>query len=162
MAISRDKKKEILGEVDKIVKDSQLVVFANFHGLSVPEVSDIRSTLRNDNGFGYKVAKKTLIKKALSDNKVEGDMPSLDGEVALVFGNDETGPARELYTFIKKYKDKVSILGGVSNGQFINMEVMNQIATIPSMEVLRGQFVNLINSPIQRFVIALGQIASSK
>lgn len=161
MAISKDKKKEIYREVVDMVKTSPSVAFVNFHGLPVAETTEMRKALRGK-GIRYKVAKKTIIKRALSDSAIAGDIPSLEGELALVYGNDLLAPAREVYAFQKKYKDTLSIVGGVFEGKYMDKAAMTEIAEIPSREVLYGQFVNLINSPIQQFVMALGQIAERK
>jgi len=53
-------------------------------------------------------------------------------------------------------------MGGVFEGRFMTAAEMEEVAKIPTLEVLRGKFVNIINSPIQRWVIALGQIAEQK
>ena len=75
---------------------------------------------------------------------------------------DPTAPARGVYTFVKKYKDKLSIVGGIFEGHFLDAKEMNEIATIPPVETLRGMFANVINSPIQGLVIALNAIAEKK
>ena len=59
-------------------------------------------------------------------------------------------------------KEQIKILGGVFEGRYLNAIAMTEIATIPSKEVLIAQFVNLINSPIQRFAVALGAVAEQK
>jgi len=71
-------------------------------------------------------------------------------------------PARGVFEFQKKHKDQVSIIGGVFEGKYMNQSEMTEIATIPPRQVLLGQFVNLINSPIQGLVIALDGIADKK
>jgi len=161
MAISKDKKVEIYSKLKDFVSKSKSIVFVNFHGLPVLDMTDLRKKLREE-GIGYMVAKKTLIKKALGDASVNGDMPVLDGELALAFGDDLIAPAREVYGFQKSHKDNLQIVGGVFDGKYMAKEEMMEIATIPSTQVLYGQFVNLINSPIQQFVMALGQIADKK
>lgn len=161
MAITKDKKKEILESVSQVVKDAKSVVFVNFHGLNVGDTTELRRGLRKDE-IGYVVAKKTLVRKALEGVKVEGEVPKLEGELAVAYGNDLTAPAREVHEFSKEHKDNVSILGGIFEGKYMNKEEMMQIALIPSVPVLYGQFVNLINSSIQQFVSALGQIAEKR
>jgi large subunit ribosomal protein L10 len=111
---------------------------------------------------GYKVAKKTLFRKVLGESKIDGKVPELKGELAIAFGGDPMAPSRKIYEFQKKLEGKVSIIGGIFDGAYKNMEEMVNIASIPSIEVLRGMFVNIINSPIQRFAVALNQIASKK
>jgi large subunit ribosomal protein L10 len=161
MAITREKKKEVLETLKSVIKDSASVVFVNFHGLSVSESSEMRKALRS-NGVEYFVAKKTLTKVALAEENIPGDQPALDGEVAVVYGKDAISPAREVYQFQKKFDGKLSILGGIFEKTYRDKESMLSIATIPSLQVLYGQFVNLINSPIQGLVIGLNAIAQKR
>lgn len=160
MAITKEKKQEILKKVKEITANES-VVFVNFHGLPVEKISEIRKTLR-DSDVSYYVAKKTLIKKAFNEAGIEGEMPSLDGELALAYSQDATSSAREVYSFQKKSQDSFSILGGVFENRFLSKSEMEEIAQIPSMHQLRGMFVNVINSPIQGFAIALKAIADKK
>ncbi len=159
MAINKEKKGEILSKLKKIVKDSASIVFINFHSLPVSESSQVRKDLRAK-GVGYTVAKKTLIKKAFEDSKIEGGMPDLPGELGIVYGVDPLGPAREIYAFQKKLDKKVQIVGGVFEGKYMDLNAMLAVAQIPGLKTLQAQFVNLINSPIQGFVMALDQIAN--
>lgn len=161
MPITKDQKKETLDKIKGAVKDSSSVVFVNFHGLGVAESSEMRRALRS-NKVGYFVAKKTLIKKALENEKFESTLPELDGEIAIAYGEDAIAPAREVYAFQKKFEGKLAILGGIFEGSFKDKDSMMSIATIPSLQVLYGQFVNLINSPIQGLVLALNAIAEKK
>lgn len=160
MAITKDKKKSILDKLDGI-KNSESVVFVNFKGLPVFETTNMRRELAKGD-VAYYVAKKTLVKKVFTEAGIEGDMPKLDGELAVVYGNDATGPAREIFAFQKKFDGKVSILGGVFEHKFVDKTQMEEIAKIPSMHVLRGMFVNVINSPIQGFAMAIKAIADKK
>jgi large subunit ribosomal protein L10 len=161
MAVSKEKKGEILSKLKKIVKDSASVVFINFHALPVKDSSEIRKSFRTK-GIGYTVAKKTLTKKALSEGGITGDMPEMPGELGIVYGLDPIESAREVYEFQKKLDKKIQIVGGVFENRFMNQADMIVIAQIPGMKTLQAQFVNLINSPISGFVIALNQIAQSK
>ncbi len=161
MAITKEKKKEIIANLKKIVSDSKSIVFVNFNKLLVKEASEIRRALKKED-INYLVVKKSLLGKVLDEVKVGGGVPKFAGELALVFGNDQLAPAREIYGFQKKLDNKVSIVGGIFENQFKSLQEMMNIATIPSLQVLRGMFVNVINSPIQRFAIALNAIAGKK
>ncbi len=161
MPITKEKKKEIVEKVSKAIKDSKSVVFANFHNLNVSDEQAMRKSLRKE-GTGYLVVRKTLAKLALNNSNIEGEMPEFVGELAIVYGDDLTTPAREFFTFQKKYNDNVKIVGGIFEGKYMNEGEMKAIALIPSQKTLQGMFVNIINSPIQRFVIALDQIAKTK
>ena len=161
MAISKEKKEKIYSNIKEAVNKAQSVVFVNFHGLGVGETTALRRKLREDD-VNYVVAKKTLIKRALDDMNPEGEMTKLDGELALAYSEDLTAPARGVYDFQKGHKDNISILGGVFEGKYMDQVAMTEIAAIPSTQVLYGQFVNLINTPIQQLVVALDKIAEKK
>lgn len=161
MAITKEKKKEIVAKLEKAVTESKSVVFVNFSKLLVKDASEIRRTLKKEN-VGYTVAKKSLFKKVLEGAKVKGEVPAIEGELALAFGNDLIAPARDIYGFQKKLEGKVSIIGGIFDGEYKSKMEMLSIATIPSLQTLRSMFVNIINSPVQRFAIALGQIAEKR
>ncbi len=162
MAITKAKKQEVIEKIAESVKDAASVVFVHFKGLSVGDTSAMRKSLR-EGGVGYYVAKKTLIRKALSEAGYTGTMPELPGEIALAWSKDDaTQAARDVFEHGKKHKGALSIMGGIFDGAFTDAAGMNAIALIPSVPVLRGMFVNVINSPIQGFVIALDKIAEKK
>lgn len=161
MAITKAKKHEIVADVKDVLSKAKTVVFVNFHKLTVLETTTIRKELRS-HGLGYFVAKKTLAKRALGEASINGDMPALDGELALVYGEDMIAPAREIYEFQKKLDGRVAILGGIFEGSYKSKDDMISIASIPSLQTLYAQFVQLINSPIQGLVVGLNAIAEKK
>lgn len=157
----KSKKGEIIKELEAGIKKSESIVFVNFHGITVADETKLRQDLRNQE-VSYKVSRKTLLKRAL-EGQAEGVMPELSGEVAIAYSaKDQIAPAREIYNFQKAHKGLLSILGGIFEGKFIGSAKMQEIAMIPSRETLYAQFVNLINSPIQRLAVVLDQIAAKK
>lgn len=160
MAKSKAQKSEALKEISEILKTAKSVVFAGYDKLTVAEATAARKAMRVA-GVKMLAVKKTLLAKALSEHKF-GEAPALSGQVTLAFGDDALAPAREVRAVGKKFEGKLSILGGIFEGLFADKAKMTAIAEIPSREVLYGQFVNLINSPIQRVVIALDAIAKTK
>lgn len=161
MPITKAKKVELIDKVAEALKKSKSVVFANFHTLNVADDMAMRKALRKE-GVGYLVVRKTLAKIALKNAGIEGTMPEFVGELAMVYGDDLTAPAREFFTFQKKYKDSVKIVGGIFEGRYMTQAEMMDIALIPSQHTLYAQFVNLINSPIQRFAVVLNAIAEKQ
>lgn len=160
MAITKSKKEEIVKEIVKSTEGSKGVVFVNFHGMNVTDEFNLRKTLRA-NGVEYKVARKTLLKKAFGP-KAEGQMPELPGEVAVAYSTDSTAPAREIYNFAKAREGVLKILGGIFEGKFQNGAFMQEIATIPSKEVLLSKLAFLFKSPMQRMAIAINEVAKKK
>ena len=162
MAITKQKKGEISAKLADIIGKASSVVFVRFNKLSVADTSAVRRQLKEE-GVGYYVAKKTLIKRALADKGVAGEEPAMEGEIAIAYSeSDPTAAARLIHLASKKYKDALKIAGGVFDNAFADAAKMTAIATIPSLPVLRGMFVNVINSPRQGFVMALDQIAKQK
>lgn len=161
MAISKEKKGAVVEKLEAALKGAKSLVFVNFHGLKVSSATELRRSLKGE-GVSYSVAKKTLTRRALEGEKFEGTLPELTGELALAWGEDLVAPARLVYAFQKKNPEALAILGGVFDGKYMSKVEMEGIATIPTTEVLRGMFVNVINSPIQRFAIALSEIAKTK
>ncbi len=162
MAISKTKKSEILAKLTDAFKEATSIAFVGFNKLTVKDASALREVLKKSD-VKYYVAKKTLIKKALTDRGYTGALPELPGEVAIAWTtSDVIAPARGVYEFGKKLKGALTLLGGVFENAFTDKAQMTAIAMIPSMLVLRGMFVNVINSPIQGFVTALNKIAEKK
>lgn len=161
MAITKQKKAEVVAKVSDIAKKAKTIVFANFKGLTVAEQNEMRKALRTQN-VGYTVAKKSLMRRGLEGAKFEGTFPELEGEIALAYGEDELAPARELAVFVKKFGEHLSLAGGVFAGKFVGKEEIAAIAAIPSLETLRGMFAQLINSPRSRLAVVLSKVAETK
>ena len=161
MPISKGKKKEIVEKVSDLLKDSKSVVFFSFKGFNVKNTIEMRRALR-ESKVGYMVAKKTLAKRAFDEAKIAGEIPVMFGETAMAYSADLIAPAREVFNFQKKYKENLSIVGGIFDGKYMSKEEMMAIALIPSQQTLYAQFVNVINSPVQGLVVALDAIAKKK
>lgn len=161
MAKTKDQKKEVVKILAKVVKDAKSVVFVNFDKLQVAEETKLRRAL-GDGGNHYQVVKKTLLTKAFEGSGITGDLADMPGMIGIATGEDMIAPAREVYAFQKDHKDNVKIVGGVFDGRFVGMEEMMSIATIPPLEALQAMFANIINSPLQRFAVVLGEVAKSK
>lgn len=164
MAISQEKKHAIVAKLTDAFKDASAIAFVGFNKLTVKDSSKVRRELAKE-GVQFFVAKKTLIRRALETAQYQGEIPELPGEVAVAWSKgdaDVTAPARGIHEHGKKLKGAIALLGGVFEKSFLNAEGAKAIATIPSMVVLRGMFVNVINSPIQGLVVALDKIREQK
>jgi len=160
MAINKQKKADIISDLEGIIAKAKTFVFVNFSKLSVHDANALRRQLQKE-GIGYKVAKKTLIKRALGD-KFEGELPALEGQIGLAYGEDLLAPAREIYNFHKTHKDVLSIAGGIFEGKYVDQPSMLAIATIPGREVLLSQLAFLLKSPMQKIAVAVNEVAKSK
>jgi len=161
MAITKEKKNSIVKDFSDIVAEASSIAFVQFDKLTVANAISLRRSLKAS-GVGYKVGKKTLLKRVLDQKGYSGELPELSGEIAIAYGKDALAPIREVYEFQKSNKGIVTLVGGVFEGTYKNKDEIMVIATIPPMQTLRGMFVNIINSPIQRLAVALDQIAQKK
>lgn len=155
MPKTRDQKQNITKNLTDKLQKSQITIFIDYKGLKVKEFEEIRNECRKDNSECL-VAKKTLIKIACDENKMQGVNPKdLSGNLALVVGyGDEVTPAKILKGFVKKYK-LMKILGGVMNGQYVDDTVINNLASIPSKPELYAKLVGSLNSPLSGLVNVL-------
>jgi large subunit ribosomal protein L10 len=160
MASTKAKKAESLSELSAAAKRAS-VVFASFKGLRAGDTARVRKVLR-EAGVTYRVAKKTLVKKAFGEAALEGAMPTVDGELALAWSDEALAPAREIRKFEKELQGALSIQGGVFEGSFKNKAEMLAIADIPSREVLLSMLANLLNSPMQRLAVGLKAVADTR
>lgn len=160
VAITKAKKVDIVAKLEGIKKEAETIVFVKFNGVTVKDTTEMRRTMR-DAGVGYFVAKKTLMKRVFGE-AYEGEMPELEGEIAVAYSTDAIAPAQNVKEFATKFKDNIAIVGGVFQGVFKNKEEMTEIASIPPLETLRGMFAQLLNSPRQRFAVVLSKVSETK
>jgi len=161
MPINRQKKTEIVAGLESSLKNAKSVVFVNFKGLKVNDANKLRRALDKEK-VGYTVAKKTLVNRVIDARGFSGEKPVLTGEVAIAYSEDLLAAPREIYSFAKTNKESMTIIGGIFDGVYAGKDKVLSLALIPPMNTLRAQFVNLINSPIQRFVMATSEIAKKK
>ncbi len=159
MAVTKEKKRAITGKLADILKEAKTLTFVQFKNLDSGATTELRKNLASK-GIGYLVLKKTLLYRGLQ--AAGFTVSGLDGNIAIAYGTDVLAPIREVFEFQKTHKDNIALAGGIFEGQLKSAADITALATIPDMPVLRGMFVNVINSPIQSFVIALGQIAEKK
>jgi len=155
MAKTKVQKKETVASLASGLKNAKSAVFANFQGLTVSEMEELRKSCR-ENDVDVLVAKKTLVKKAFTDAGLgELDTKAFEGGVATFIGKeDEVASAKTLNDFAKKH-DVVKIFGGILEGKFIEEAMVKNLASLPSKEELLAKLVGSLNAPVSGFVNAL-------
>lgn len=161
MALTKQQKEVVQKRVSQALSEANSIVFVQSKGLSVGDTQTMRASMKKE-GVSYFVAKKTLVHRALDEQSFAGARPVFAGELAIACGKDLIAPAREVQSFVKSTKEKVVILGGVFEGVYMDAVAMKEIANIPSRHTLYAQFVNIINSPLQKFVVAIDRIAEKR
>jgi large subunit ribosomal protein L10 len=162
MAVTKAQKTEILADLKDKLQKSKSIMFAHYIGMTVADVSELRSNLKKQNAE-MKVAKKTLMQLAAKElNMAEPPDELLDGAVACILSYEDplTG-AQVAFKFAKTHK-QVELIGGIWEGKLITKEQAVQIAQIPGREALLGMFAAMINSPLSSFARGLSELAKQK
>ena len=160
MAITKAKKVGILAQLTEVKDTADSIVFVHYKGLSVADTTAMRKELR-EKGVGMFVAKKTLMKRAF-DGAYTGEMPVLDGEIAVAYSADPMAPAQNMKEFSTKFKEKVTIEGGIFQGVYKTKVEMIEIASIPALPVLHGMFANFLQQPVQQIAMAIQAVGEAK
>ncbi|MBU0706411.1 50S ribosomal protein L10 [Patescibacteria group bacterium] len=151
MAVTRQKKEEVLKELVEKFSRSKSVVFANYRGLDVASISELRSELRKEDAE-MKVAKKTLMGLAAKDIVGELDKSVMEGPVVATFSyEDPLSGIRILFKFSKK-NDNIKLLGGIVDGKVVGPEVIQQYAKLPGRLELLAKLIGSMNAPLSGFV----------
>ncbi len=159
--MKRSEKKEFVQKIKDEIDTSSSVIVAHYSGLTVDESEQLRSEMRN-NGAKFKVTKNRLTKIALEQTKFKDIADLFTGPTAIAYSDDPVAPAKVAVSFEKKL-EKFKIIGGGYNGEKIDLDKINFLATLPSMDELRGKIVGLILAPAQKIASIVkepaGQIA---
>lgn len=135
---------------DELAKNKN-VVFANFYGLKVKDVDELRKKCREARLYCV-VAKKTLLSVALKDSAK--DIKNLKGEIMVIAGKDETASAKTAAEFGKK-NESLKILAGISQGKWAGLAEIIALSKLLSKEELLSKLVGSLNAPVSGFVRVL-------
>ncbi len=151
MALTKDQKQAQVKDLKEKMSSASSIILAHYIGLSVGEVSDLRSQLRECEAE-MKVAKKTLMKIASKEAGLpEFTEESMEGPVSLILSyGDALSGAQTAFKFSKDH-DQVQILGGLYDGKILTKEEAIELAKMPSRDVLLATFVGMIRSPLVSF-----------
>lgn len=153
----QQKAKDIEAGVDSL-KKSQTVILADFTGLSVNELNAFRRNLEKF-GLAFKVLKKRLLKLVFEKEKIVFDPKQFQGQTGVIFSDkDVLETSAPIYQFAKQ-KEAFKILGGfnIKDKQFIEASDVKRYGALPSREVLLGQLVGMLVTPIRQFLYVLDQ-----
>lgn len=151
MAITRKKKEELVEQIAEKIKASKSIIFADYRGLSVDEINEIRGELRKQD-VDMKVLKQNLFAIAAKNAGTDIDTTALKGHpIAYVFGKDEVAPAKTIYEFAKKHAN-LEMVGGALEGKTLSDEQLKSLALMPSREELYAKVVGSLASPLRGMV----------
>tara|TARA_Y100000768_G_C23933875_1_gene661574 strand:+ start:103 stop:624 length:522 start_codon:yes stop_codon:yes gene_type:complete len=159
--VKRSDKKDFVQKLVDEINSSSSVIVTHYTGLTVKESDQLRSEMRN-NGAKFKVTKNRLTKLALQQTQFKDIADLFNGPTAIAYSDNPVAPAKVAVSFEKKL-EKFKIIGGGYDGEKINLDKINFLATLPSIDELRGKIVGLISAPAQKIASIMkepaGQVA---
>lgn len=159
-AIIKQKEEEVNSLAEKM-QNAKLVLFADYRGITVEDVTNLRSTLRKSNSE-YKIVKNNISRRALEKCGIEGLNEAVEGPTAVIIGKDDyLEPAKAIYEYTKDH-DFYKIKGGVVEGKVMTAEEIVTLAKLPSRETLIGMLAGGLLGTISRLAVAIDQVRMQK
>jgi large subunit ribosomal protein L10 len=146
--MDRNEKSEVVSALHASLKQMGVVVVTRNLGMSVAQSTDLRQKMR-EAGAAYKVTKNRLAKIAIVDTDYAGIDEMLVGPVGLATSADPVAAAKVAIEFAKT-NDKLEIVGGAMGAQLLDAEGIKALASMPSLDELRGKLIGLIQAPAQK------------
>ena len=156
--MDRSQKSDAVAELNAVFNEVGVVVVTRNLGLSVAQSTDLRGKMR-EAGASYKVAKNRLAALALKDTQYEGLEALLSGPTALGYSEDPVAAAKAAVEFAKS-NDKLEIVGGSMGGQMLDEAGIKALASMPSLDELRGTIIGLVNAPATKIARVVNAPAS--
>jgi large subunit ribosomal protein L10 len=159
--MDRAQKAASIEELKGVFNDNATVVVTQYTGMTFVEMSELRNRLRKENAV-VKVFKNRLAQKALDGKVGEKGDALFKGPVALIYSADPVTAAKISVQYAKE-NDKLKIIGGIMDTDVLNEAGIKSLATLPSLDELRGKLIGLLQAPATKIAGVLqapaGQLA---
>ncbi len=160
--MDKKEKKDAIDELHEKFARAKTAVITGYSGINVEQITDLRARLRKSQ-VEYRVVKNTLARKAAEGTGLEPLKDHFVGPVGIALGYDDVvAPAKVLFEF-SKTQEKLQLKVGVLDGKLLRQADIKALASLPSLNALRGKIVGLLQAPASRIVGVLaapgGQIA---
>jgi large subunit ribosomal protein L10 len=170
--LNREQKAAAIAEIAHDIREADAVFAVDFRGISVPQAADVRTKLR-DADARFRVVKNTLTERAADDAGAQELKELLVGPTALTFVRGDVAVAAKVIATFNRDTQLLAFKGGLLDGDPLAPEQVQAIARLPARDVLYGQLVGIVASPISGLVrtlnaligglaLQLGQIAEQK
>ena len=154
-------KQETVKEIVSKAKESAGIVVAEYRGLTVAQLQELRRALRAENA-SMNVYKNSLVERASDELGYKELKEILAGPNALFFSEDITGAAKVLVKYARRYGDNLNIKGGVFEGQFADKAKVVEVAKMPSREGLISMLLSCLQAPVRQFACTVKAVADAK
>lgn len=161
MSVAKDLKSEQIQLIKEQISKAKSFVLVEYEGINVEEDTKLRSNFRQ-NGVKYQVHKNRLLKIALNELGYNEFDSFLEKTTAIALANEDALAAAKITTEATKTIKAIKTKCGMMDGKFVDATIVNQLATIPTKEVLLAQLCGLLQSGLSGLARALSQIAEQK
>jgi large subunit ribosomal protein L10 len=159
MALNLEDKKALVAEVAEVAAKAQSVVAAEYRGLTVSQMTELRARARKQ-GVYMRVVKNTLARKALAGTSFEAVGPKLKGPLVLAFSKDDPGAAARVVKDFAKANDKLVATLVSLGGQVLPPKDLETVASLPTREQALSMLLGTIKAPSQKLVSTLAAVPS--
>ena len=149
--MDRAQKREFVAQLEDVFSTSASVVVAHYAGLTVANMTELRSTMREAGGT-VKVAKNRLVKIALEGTDAAGMSEFMTGQTVLAYADDPVTAPKVMADYAKK-NDKLVLLGGAMGADVLSADQVKALAELPSLDELRAKLIGLVQAPAQKLAV---------
>ena len=151
--MNKEQKKNYIEEIREFVEKNDSIMVTHYQGLNMTQLDKLRSEMRKY-GILFKITKNRITKLALEKTKCKELSSLFAGPTAVAFSKDAISTAKVLTKFSRENKN-LKILGGIMGNEILNVEQLNKIATLPTLEEARAKIATILSSPAQKIVSIL-------
>lgn len=156
MSLNLEEKKAVVAEVSSQVAGAQTVVVAEYRGITVEDMTQLRAKARNE-GVYLRVLKNTLVRRAIADTPFAGIAEQLVGPLAYGISKDPVAAAKVMHEFAK-INDKFVVKAGAMPNFIMSAKDVGNLASMPSREELLSKLLGTMQAPIAQFVRTLNEV----
>jgi len=156
--MERAEKREVVSALHDVFAETGVVVVAHYSGLSVAQMTKLRSDMR-DAGGRVKVAKNRLVRLALEGTDAKGISELMTGPTCLAFSEDPVAAPKVAVKFAKG-NEKFVILGGTMGATVLDAKAVSSLAELPSLDELRSKLIGLVQAPATKIARTLNEPAA--
>ncbi len=153
--MNRDQKAAAIAEIAEQIQESDAIFAVDYRGITVPQAAELRAKLREADAT-FRIVKNTLTERAADQAEVAELKVLLSGPTALTFVRGDAALAAKALRDYGRQTETLAFKGGIMDGESLDAEQIDAIAKLPSRDVLYGQLVGLVASPLTGLVRGLG------
>ncbi|MGP0580011.1 50S ribosomal protein L10 [Paenibacillus peoriae] len=154
-------KQEAVEVVAAKLRESVTTVVADYRGLNVAQVTELRKQLR-ETGIEFQVLKNTLLRRATAAAELTELDAVLTGPTAIAFGKDDAVSAAKILNDFAKKNNALELKGAVVEGRVIGVEEIKALAELPSREGLLSMLLSVLQAPVRNFALAVKAVAEKE